>query len=44
MGEEGHPEASGQGSLLPPEAKGIDEEVRGRLSGRREERSDVAIP
>ena len=44
IGEEGHPEASGQGSLLLLKAKGMDEEVRGRLNGhgfsteRREER------
>jgi len=30
--------------LLMAEAKGVGEEVRGRLNGRREEGSDVAIP
>jgi len=42
LGKEGHPETSGYVFLI--RAKGVGEEVRGRLSGRREERSDVAIP
>ena len=44
IGAEGHPEASGHGSLFISKAKDSGEEVRGRLSGhgfsteRREER------
>jgi hypothetical protein len=38
------PEAFFEGSrLFLVKAKGVGEEVRGRLSGRREEQSDVAI-